>query len=233
MLYDVYCDESCHLEHDGQRAMVLGAVWCPHDKASGAFERMRDIKRRHGINPAVEIKWTKVSGARLSFYRDIVDYFFDNDDLHFRGVIIPDKGALRHERFGQSHDEWYYKMYFLVLRAILSLEDGYRIYLDVKDTRGAAKVDHLQQVLRRSERDFDGSVVQRIQLVRSHEIQLLQLADLIIGAVSYVNRDLSGSQAKLAVIEQIKARSRCSLSRSTLLREDKFNLLRWNADVAE
>ena len=28
-LIHVYCDESCHLENDQMRAMVLGAVWCP------------------------------------------------------------------------------------------------------------------------------------------------------------------------------------------------------------
>ena len=30
--YNVYCDESCHLENDGQKAMVLGAIWCPLEK---------------------------------------------------------------------------------------------------------------------------------------------------------------------------------------------------------
>jgi hypothetical protein len=25
--YNLYCDESCHLENDGQQAMVLGAVY--------------------------------------------------------------------------------------------------------------------------------------------------------------------------------------------------------------
>jgi len=28
-VFNVYCDESCHLENDHQTAMVLGAVWCP------------------------------------------------------------------------------------------------------------------------------------------------------------------------------------------------------------
>ena len=32
-IYNVYYDESCHLEHDRQKAMVLGAVWCPLERA--------------------------------------------------------------------------------------------------------------------------------------------------------------------------------------------------------
>lgn len=31
--FNVYCDESCHLENDHQKAMVLGAVWCPLEKS--------------------------------------------------------------------------------------------------------------------------------------------------------------------------------------------------------
>ena len=28
-MINIYCDESCHLEHDKARAMLLGAISCP------------------------------------------------------------------------------------------------------------------------------------------------------------------------------------------------------------
>jgi hypothetical protein len=59
--YNVYCDESCHLEHDHQPIMVLGAVWCPTEKAREISVSLRDIKKAHSLSPAFEIKWTKVS----------------------------------------------------------------------------------------------------------------------------------------------------------------------------
>ena len=31
MEYTVYCDETCHLEHDNIKPMALGAVWCPKE----------------------------------------------------------------------------------------------------------------------------------------------------------------------------------------------------------
>ncbi len=31
-IFNVYCDESCHLENDQQNVMVLGAVWCQLEK---------------------------------------------------------------------------------------------------------------------------------------------------------------------------------------------------------
>lgn len=28
MYYNIYCDESCYLEHDGINVMAFGAIWC-------------------------------------------------------------------------------------------------------------------------------------------------------------------------------------------------------------
>ena len=30
--FNVYCDESCHLEHSSSNAMALGAIWCPKQR---------------------------------------------------------------------------------------------------------------------------------------------------------------------------------------------------------
>jgi hypothetical protein len=46
--YNIYCDESCHLEHDRQQVMVLGAVWCPAENAHDVSVRIREIKASHG-----------------------------------------------------------------------------------------------------------------------------------------------------------------------------------------
>ncbi len=225
--YNVYCDESCHLEHDRQKAMVIGAIWCPLEKTREIAVRLREIKVRHGLKPGFEIKFTKVSPAKLQFYLDEMDYFFDDDDLHFRALIVPDKSELRHADFEQTHDDWYYKMYFDMLKVILDPEACYRIYLDIKDTRGLEKARKLHDVLCNNILDFDREIIERVQLVRSHEVEQLQLADLLIGVISYVNRGLDSSSAKLALVDRMRERSHYSLTRTTLLREDKVNILRW------
>jgi len=66
-IYNVYCDESCHLENDGQKVMVLGAVWCPLEKSHEIMLRLREIKKKHGLNPKFEIKWTKVSLGKIDY----------------------------------------------------------------------------------------------------------------------------------------------------------------------
>ena len=228
-ILNVYCDESCHMENDHQKVMVLGAVWCPLEKVREISVRLREIKEHHGIKPDFEIKWTKVSPAQTRFYLDVMDYFFDDDDLHFRALIVPDKTKLRHEDFGQSHDDWYYKMYFDMLKVILNPHDRYRIYLDIKDTRSAAKVAKLHDVLCNNMLDFSRKIIERVQTVRSHEVQILQLADLLIGTISYVNRGRSGNAGKAALVGRMKERSNYTLVNTTLLREDKVNLFHWHA----
>jgi hypothetical protein len=227
--YNIYCDESCHLEHDQQPVMVLGAVWCPIEKTREIAVRIREIKARHGVPTGFEIKWVKVSPAKVQLYLDVMDYFFDDDDLHFRALIVPDKSKLRHDDFQQSHDDWYYKMYFDMLKVILSPRDRYRIYVDIKDTRGAAKVDKLHEVLSHNMYDFSREIIEWVQIARSHEVEQLQLADLLIGAVTYATRGSATSPAKLALVERMRHRSGYKLTQTTLLRENKVNLFRWHA----
>ena len=231
--FNIYCDESCHLEHDKQPVMVLGAIWCPLGKTHEIAKRLREIKARFGLAPDFELKWAKVSPAKKEFYLEVLDYFFDEDDLHFRALIVADKTKLEHGQFAQDHDTWYYKMYFDMLKVLFGPEAAYRIYLDVKDTRSASKIAKLHDVLCNNVYDFDRKIIQRMQSVRSHEVELLQLADLLIGAISYANRKLETNAAKLALVNRMRERSRYSLTRTTLLRERKVNLFRWEASEGQ
>jgi len=228
-VFNIYCDESCHLEHDRQKVMLLGAIWCPFEKARETAQAIRAIKEKHGLGRDFEIKWTKVSPGKIDFYIDLIDYFFAEPDLHFRALIVADKDRLQHKVYDQSHDEWYFKMYFTMLKAIFRPNASYRIYLDIKDTRSAPKVRKLQDVLCNNAYDFSREIIQKVQTVRSHEVEQIQLADLMIGAVAYANRNLSGSSAKQQLVELIREHSGYSLTRSTLYREDKLNLFRWTA----
>ena len=120
-------------------------------------------------------------------------------------------------------------MYFDMLKVIFRPDARYRVYLDIKDTRGAEKTAKLHEVLCNNMYDFSRNVIERLQLVHSHEIEQLQLADLLIGAVSYLNRGLHGNEAKEALIARVQERSGYSLLKTTLYQEEKVNLFRWQA----
>lgn len=231
MEINVYCDESCHLEKDRQPVMVLGAVWCPQDSVAQIGKDIRAIKERHGLPRSHEFKWTKISESKKDFYIDLVDCFFHTGNLNFRGYIAQKEG-LNHALIpDQTHDTWYYKIYFRMLEQIFTRENTYNIYLDIKDTRGGRKTRKLHEVLCNSKLDFNEELVKRIQLVRSHEVELVQLADVLIGALSFIHcghdQKPEASPAKLEVIERIRQKSGYNLTLQTPLREIKFNLFFW------
>ncbi len=225
---NIYCDESCHLPNDGQKAMVLGALWCLQAKAKVHNQAIAELKTKHHLSPYFEIKWTKISSGKLGFYKDIINYFFKNRTMGFRAWVIPDKTVLSHDDYNQTHDEWYYKMYFYLLRNMIVADRRYHIYLDIKDTRSRKKLQKLREVLSNANYDFSREIIERIQHVHSHDIGLMQLADLLIGSVSYHARKLTGSQAKREIVQLIKQKTGLSLTQNTLPNERKFNLCVWH-----
>jgi hypothetical protein len=231
--FNIYCDESCHLENDHQQAMVIGALICPAEQTRRVAELIRQQKRRHALADTFEVKWTKISPAKVDFYISLVDLFFEEVDLRFRAIVIPDKSMLNHAAFDQDHDTFYYKMYFNMLKIVFDPESTYHIYIDMKDTRSAGKERRLFDFLCKQQRDFEHLRIQRLQSVRSNQVAPVQLADLLIGATSYANRGLHGSTAKTAVVERLRARSGYSLTESTPLSAEKVNVLRWKPDAVE
>jgi hypothetical protein len=225
-MYNIYCDESCHLENDRQKAMVIGSIRVPRNFVKKISGDIKSIKEKHGISKYTEIKWVKVSPSKINFYLELINYFFENPLLSFRAIIIKDKQKLDHRFFNQTHDEWYYKMYYLMLRPIIN-EKNNHIYIDIKDTNGAEKIVRLRDFLCNSVHDFRREKISKIQLIRSEESQLLQLVDLLIGAISYVNRDLYTSNAKLEIVNFIKSRTGFNLKEKTYYTEQKFNLFTW------
>ncbi len=223
---NIYCDESCHLR--AQNApMVLGALIVPATRVRFHRDALRRIKAQYGLKPFCEMKWTGVSASKVDAYLALVDHFFANNDLKFRVLVAQGKEKLDHARFQQTYDEWYYKMYFSMLHPIISANQKNHIYLDIKDTRGFAKVNKLHEILCSAEFDFDQALIGRVQEIRSHEVGLMSLVDILIGAVSYVARGLSTSKAKLSIVKRIRELSGLSLERSTLLGAQKVNVFYW------
>lgn len=227
LIRNIYCDESCHLSFD-KSAMALGAITVPASRVYHHNLAIREIKLRNNISEFRELKWIKVSPAQLSVYEELIDYFFQQEELQFRAVIIPDKSKLDHEAFCQSHDDWYYKMYFYLLRELISAKYQNQIYVDIKDTQSKQKVKKLHKVLCCNEYDFNHEIISKVQTIRSHEVQLMSILDILIGALTYRHRNLNTSTAKLRLIEKIMANSGRNLLKSTLPSEGKFNLFVWH-----
>ncbi len=236
-VYNIYCDESCHLERSNSPSMVIGAVYCKKNEYKTFVDRIFEIKKRYNISRFREIKWTKISPAQLNYYRDIVEFFFKNEGLFFRALVIPNKNILDHKANQQTHEEWYWKMYYDMLKVIFQRDVTYNIFIDIKDTHSVLRSNNLKKILQHTKYEFDGNVIKNVQIVRSHEVALMQLTDIFIGALTFVHRggmeSESTSSAKKDIVSLIKSKSRCSLKKTTYLSEKKFNIFIWDPSRKE
>lgn len=214
--FNFYCDESCHLENDDHKYMLISYVSSAYNQVQIHHEKIRQLKEKH--NFYAEIKWSNISHSQYPFYAELIDYFFATD-LKFRTIIV-DKDQVENDRYGQTYDTFYYKMYYQLLNHKMDMRYAYNIYLDIKDSLSALKIRKLRKVLK-----LDYSAIRNLQNIHSHESLLMQLTDVIMGAIAYhLNFQDKSVIAKQKLINKIKEHSNLSLNRSTPKKSDKFNL---------
>lgn len=212
--YNFYCDESTHIENDGLPYMILSYVSTPLNQLKLHNEKIRELKIKHFYKG--EMKWSSLSKSQYPFYNEVIDYFFATD-LQFRAIII-DKSQLNHKDFNQTHDEFYDKMYYQLLSKKIFTEHNYNIYIDIKDTYSFLKAKSLKVYL---ERDYN---INNLQVIRSYESELMQIADVLMGAINYKLRGLNRVTAKNNIIDKIERHCGKSIIEPTLKNENKFNL---------
>jgi len=212
--FNIYCDESCHIENDHKPYMFLGSISSAYNQVKFHTEQVKELKVKH--NFYAEIKWSKVSKSKLRFYLDLVDYFF-NTDLQFRAIGVK-KAKINNDAFSQTYDDFYYKMYYRLLNHNISSVYNYNVYLDIKDTLSAYKVNKLKNIL-----NTKFGVFRNVQNIRSHESLLMQIADFMMGAISYLHNDEKKlNAAKVQIIEKIKSHCNDELMRTNY--SNKMNL---------
>ena len=206
--------------------MELGYISVPYPQIKQVKKDIRAIVTKHNFRG--ELKWTNVHEATLAMYQELVDYFFNIADLNFRAIIV-NKSQIRDKDNGQSYEDFYFKMYYQLIHHQLDFSFTYNLFLDIKDTCSHKKLAKLKDILSNT------TPIRTCQFVRSHEVVLLQLADVLMGAVNYHLRVKSGhleerNTAKSKIIAKIQKKSNCSLECTSYKSARKFNLFFINLD---
>ena len=217
--FNLYCDESTHLIHDGHPYMLLSYISIAYPQIRLAKEEIKAIKRK--FNYTEELKWTNVHSATYKVYAELVDWFFMND-LEFRALVV-DKSQIDEKRADYSFNDFYFRMYFQLLHTKVDFQNRYNVFLDIKDTCSGEKLEKMKKIM-----SYNSSIG-TLQFIPSRESVFIQLADVLMGAINYNLRiqkgDVKGNViAKLKLIEKIKRHSNISLNTTTPLSRNKFNL---------
>ncbi len=212
--FNIYCDESTHLQFDEKPFMLISYVSCAYPQIKQHKEYIKLLKAKHKFKG--EIKWSNVSKSQYPFYADVIDYFFATD-LKFRSVIV-DKSMIDETREGFTYNDFYFQMYYQLIFHKMCPEYTYNLYLDIKDTCSQSKLVKLGELLNKK------GNIRNIQFIKSYESYLMQMSDLVMGAINYHIRGLDTVIAKNKLIEKIQTHANIDLQKSTPKCEEKFNL---------
>ena len=228
MEYNVYCDESCHLKSNNSKYMLISAVYCPKFKVKKINEYIEHLKENYNLSNKIELKWNKIDKKTEKLYLDIIAYFFNNDDLKFR-VIVIDKTKLNHEKYNQTENDFYHKSYYEMLKYIITPGNSYNIYPDIKDTNSYYYHQIMLDYLRFKMSDTNKKTIKKVQPIRSYEAPILQINDILIGALSYYYRGLSENRIKLTIVNEINKFYQNSFDVSSYYNNTKFNIFIWRS----
>jgi len=226
MDYDIFCDESRHIEKDRFKYMVIGGIWCERPFRKELNSMIEGMKS--AANFAGELKWTKITPKKIALFKNVIQLFFTNSKLSFRCIVV-NKEKLKHEIYNPKggHEEFFYKMYYYMLNKKMTPPNTYRIFLDYKGKDNIEKIRRLQNIIRYTHFDFLNQIITLMQSVQSKQHPLLQLVDILIGAVGYTWNNLNTSKAKLEICDFIcKKAGINTLKLSTPYNENKFEIFK-------
>lgn len=225
---NIFCDESrqdllasSESITDTNRFSCIGGIMVPalsRERIKGDIEKIQKKYNTYG-----ELKWGTVSSSRIDFYLELIDYFFCENEISFRTVVI-DSSKINNEVYNDSDQELgYYKFYYQLLYHWIDPQDAYRIYTDQKTNGDRMRLKVLRNILNNSYPY--SSPVESIQSINSKEAVILQLENVLMGAVGYkYNFGRSGkSKAKRLVVNRIEQHLHREIC-PTIKSEAKFNV---------
>ncbi|MFD1551720.1 DUF3800 domain-containing protein [Putridiphycobacter roseus] len=224
VFYRIFFDESCHLKNDLSSVMTVGYIKVPDLEYSYLFNRLKKIKEQNQY--FYELKWNKVIKSQMSFYKELIDFFFETN-LTFRCTKVLHKQRL-------TNDFYYYAIYY-ALNPMNEKDTEYGVFLDIKDSRSGEKLKKIAEIF--NNKNKGNSPFRFFKHIHSEDNLFIELADFFIGAVNYKTRlrykdkELKApSPVKLEIIEYLERKSGYLLDSKTpiITKEKKFNLFEFS-----
>lgn len=203
-MIEIYCDESrpesLFSRVNTNEYMVLGGIWVDNKKRKKVKNKIKYLKKKHNITG--EFKWTKVSPSKVSFYLEVIEYFFSEPEIRFRSIVVESAKVDMARYHNNDNELGFYKFYYQLLNKWCEGNEVYRIYLDDKKNKDNTRLPVLGQILNNS----GFSTIEDVLAIKSFESVFIQLADLLTGVVSAkFNSQEITSEAKKAVINRVES----------------------------
>lgn len=190
MKYYIFADES---NTNKTRYMLIGGIWVDeitYQQVNNACIEFKDVNNWDAIT---KMNWKNISKQTLPQYKKFIDIFFKYN-LDFKCIILDRKSV--NLKLNEKHDAelGFYKFYYMLLRNCSKNNHQYYIYLDRRNNRTANRLDDMKTFLQKPRKKKTmsnetytekGLDIKTIEFVNSNNVNLIQFADLIMGAIGY------------------------------------------------
>ncbi len=232
--YNIYIDESS-IDNPKNQFMIIWGLFLKRDLRHQVREEIKIIKKNYNFN--IELKRSKINKKVIEPVKKILDTFFEyvDSDLWFHCIVV-DKRKVDYKLYHNDDKELaFYKFIYHLLKHKFSYNTDYYLFLDFKQTRVNERILNLKQRLS-SHVYFESknTKLQHVQAYDSSENTLLQISDLLIGAVWYCynwyfDKKVGNSDAKKEIVEYILSKlHKSDLKFASLPSEKKFNIYKIN-----
>jgi len=138
MHFEIYCDESRpELLAKPSTApgdfSLLGSLWLPADLRQTIKKEITEDRAAHSVWG--ELKWTKVTSAKVDFYKALTDIFFRYESISFRAIAIKTEKIDLQRHHNNDPELGYYKFYYQLLVHRLASGGNYAVFLDHRKNR--------------------------------------------------------------------------------------------------
>lgn len=178
----IYADESCK---DTHKYLVLGGICVELDNLIPTLALLKQVRDKHKTYG--EVKWQKVSKAKLFFYKEFVDVFFNLakvDNLHFHSLVV-DTSTFKQT----NHELGFNKLIFQLLLHKFGRKYGSsRLYAHLDDRTTRYSPDDMRPMLNaclRRDWKYTNNPFKRLTFIDSKDSDIMQLNDLLIGAIGF------------------------------------------------
>lgn len=235
MEIEIYCDESrqdlfCNKDQisDTNRYICIGGIWIYKSIRLELKDKIKELMKKYNVYG--EIKWNNVSNNKYRFYEELIEVFFSyNNEVRFRCIVVDaekvDMGAFN----DNDYELGFYKFYYQLIYHWTATNNIYSIYTDYKVNKKNNRVSELRDIINRAN---GSNSVKLIQAINSKKSLLLQLEDVIMGAVGYkYNLGQEGlSPAKVGIVKLIEEHLGCEIG-PTGRNKSKFNIFNINLSI--
>ena len=227
--------------------LVYGGIWIAGRAHERAEMQLRELTASLGLR--WELKWKKITASNIERYIRVLHWFFDEREIAFRCMLVdtssPDYDGFIRQFNATDYQLGFYKLYYFFLTRNIKIDlqsvrwttysDTFKVWLDEKPWPREQQIPTLLRVCNsylKRECQVNGLYPQLVSAlpINSKRSRLLQLADVLAGAVRAKNTGLNATGAKAQFVKELASRvGGPVLTIGTEIRRRRFNVwpFRW------